>query len=293
MPSVLACLLLGALLVASAGFKLADREGTRDALATYGLHGATADRAGAALIAVELGLAFGVAIGADAAAYAAAALFAVFTLAQALVLGGGGGGSPCACFGAEGRVGSSSVARAALLSIGFAVLPLLPREPIGATGWLGVGLGMTLLGVFGLSVVVLALAREVGELRASVAPQGALEVPEEGPELGGRSALVQRFAPARAPDQLALAVFTSEGCRLCRTLAPALAGFARDPRLVLRTFDEVADADVWALADVPGSPYAVALDLDGTVLAKGTYNSPGQLESVLAAAERRRGRSRV
>jgi hypothetical protein len=39
---------------------------------------------------------------------------------------------------------------------------------------------------------------------------------------------------------------------------------------------------------VPGSPYAVALDLDGTVLAKGTFNNLAQLESVVATAERRR-----
>ena len=58
--------------------------------------------------------------------------------------------------------------------------------------------------------------------------------------------------------------------------------------MVLRRFDEVEDADVWALADVPGSPFAVAVGADGTVLAKGTFNSGGQLESVLAAAERRR-----
>ena len=56
----------------------------------------------------------------------------------------------------------------------------------------------------------------------------------------------------------------------------------------LRTFDEVADADAWSAADVPGSPFAVALDADGTVLAKGTFNTGAQLESVLAAAERRR-----
>ena len=49
------------------------------------------------------------------------------------------------------------------------------------------------------------------------------------------------------------------------------------------------DADAWTAADVPGSPFAVALDADGTVLAKGTFNTAGQLESVLAAAERRRG----
>ena len=44
---------------------------------------------------------------------------------------------------------------------------------------------------------------------------------------------------------------------------------------------------------MPGSPFAVALDADGTVLAKGTFNSGGQLESVLAAAERRRGAMRA
>ena len=37
---------------------------------------------------------------------------------------------------------------------------------------------------------------------------------------------------------------------------------------------------------MPGSPFAVALDADGTVLAKGTFNTGAQLESVLAAAER-------
>ena len=59
--------------------------------------------------------------------------------------------------------------------------------------------------------------------------------------------------------------------------------------MLLRRFDEVEDADAWALADVPGSPFAVAVGADGIVLAKGTFNSGAQLESVLAAAERRRG----
>ena len=75
---------------------------------------------------------------------------------------------------------------------------------------------------------------------------------------------------------------------MCRALAPAIAAFGRHPRVALRTFDEVADADAWAAADVPGSPFAVALGADGTVLAKGTFNTGAQLESVLAAAERRR-----
>ena len=80
---------------------------------------------------------------------------------------------------------------------------------------------------------------------------------------------------------------------MCRALRPAIDAFGRDPRIVLRSFDEVADAAAWAAADVPGSPFAVALDADGTVLAKGTFNTGAQLESVLAAAERRRGAVRA
>jgi hypothetical protein len=126
-------------------------------------------------------------------------------------------------------------------------------------------------------------------LRASVAPHGALEIPHEGPELGGRTALVEAFGDELDRGLLGLAVFTSEGCGMCHALAPAVAAFGRHPHVALRTFDEVADAGAWAAADVPGSPYAVALDGDGTVLAKGTFNSGAQLESVLATAERRRG----
>jgi hypothetical protein len=175
------------------------------------------------------------------------------------------------------------------LAVGFAVLPLLPRAEPTTDQWLAIGLGAALLGLAGLTVVVLSLAREVGVLRLSLAPQGALEIPSEGPELGGRTALAAALGDALEKRGLGLAVFTSEGCSLCRTLAPAVAALSRDPRVALRTFDEFEDADAWAAADVPGSPYAVAIGTDGTVLAKGTFNSAAQLESVLATAERRRG----
>ena len=114
-------------------------------------------------------------------------------------------------------------------------------------------------------------------LRLSLDPRGALEVAHEGPEVGARSALAERFGDELAPGRIGLAVFSSEGCQMCRALAPAVAAFGRDPRVVLRDFDEVRDADAWAVADVPGSPFAVALDADGTVLAKGTFNTGAQL----------------
>ncbi len=126
-------------------------------------------------------------------------------------------------------------------------------------------------------------------LRLSLDPRGALEIAHEGPEIGARSALAERFGEDLAGGRLALAVFSSEGCQMCRALAPAIAAFGRDPHVALREFDEVRDADAWTAADIPGSPFAVALDADGTVLAKGTFNTGAQLESVLAAAERRRG----
>ena len=292
MLSVVACLVLGLVLFASAALKLVDARGARAALATYGIRSEAAARfVWAVLVVVELVLAVGVGAGLDAAAYAAAALTALFCGAQAVALVGGRAGAPCACFGARGRVSRGSVGRTALLAVAFAALPLLPRTDPSTEGWLAIGLGAALVAVAGLAVALLALAREVGMLRLAIDPRGALEVPHEGPEVGGRSALAERLE--LAPGRLGLAVFSSEGCGLCHALAPAVAALARDPRVAVRTFDEVRDADAWAAADVPGSPFAVALDADGTVLAKGTFNTAAQLESVLAAAERRRGAVRA
>ena len=82
-------------------------------------------------------------------------------------------------------------------------------------------------------------------------------------------------------------MFTSDGCAICQTLAPAIDNVAMDPRVAVATFDEVAEAELWRSLEIPGSPFALALDREGTVLAKGTFNNLAQLESVLATAERR------
>jgi hypothetical protein len=286
MVSVVACLVLGFVLLVSAALKLADRHGTQAALATYGIRSG-ARAVWAALVAVEVALGVAVAAGSDAAAYAGAALMLVFAAAQVVALATGRAGAPCACFGARGRVSDASVGRALLLAAALAALPQLPRSAPTTEQWLALGLAVALVGLVALAVAVLALAREVGVLRLSVDPRGALEVAHEGPEVGARTALAERFA--LAPGRIGLAVFSSEGCQMCRALAPTIAGFGRHPQVALLEFDEVRDADAWTLADVPGSPFAVALDADGTVLAKGTFNTGAQLESVLAAAERRRG----
>jgi hypothetical protein len=293
MLSVVACLVLGLVLLASAVLKLVDGAAARAALGTYGVRSEWASRVlWGVLVGVEGVLAVAVGAGSDAAAYAAAAMMAAFCAAQAMALTTGRAGAPCACFGARGTVSKRSVGRAALLAAAFAALPLLPREEPSTEGWLAIGLGAALLGLIALAVVVLALAREIGVLRLSVGPRGALEVAHEGPEVGGRTALASWFGD-ELRGRIGLAVFSSDGCGMCRALEPAITAFGRDPRVALRTFDEARDADAWAAADVPGSPFAVALDADGTVLAKGTFNTGAQLESVLAAAERRRGAVRA
>ena len=219
------------MLLASAVLKLMDPAGTRAALATYGVR--HDGLVWAALVAIEATLAVGVAAGIDAAAYAAAALLACFCAAQAAALAAGRGGAPCACFGARGRVSRGSLARTALLAAALAVLPLLPRSEPTTEEWLAIGLAFALIGLVALAVVVLALAREVGMLRLAADPRGALEIAHEGPEVGGRTALAEHLEVG--PGQIGLAVFSSEGCGLCRALEPAVAAFGRDPRVALRT----------------------------------------------------------
>ena len=267
---------LAAILVASAALKLANARASRDALATFGL-----GPAWPMLAAVELLLAAGVAAGLDAAAYAAAALMLVLALALVVALRTGHAGEPCACFGPRSTVSSRAVARNLLLAAAFAALPALPGGSLSTDEWLGLGLVVALLAVIGLGIAVLALAREIGVLRLQIGPQPALEIPHEGPEIGGRT------EPIGHGEPLGLAVFTSEGCHLCHAVEPAIEALARDPRVAVEVFDEVEHANVWRALDVPGSPFAVALDERGTVLAKGTFNSYGQLESILATAERR------
>ena len=226
MVSVVVCLLLGLVLVAAAGLKLAGGAQARAALATYGVRGETSAKAvWSALIAVELGLGVAVGAGSTLAANAAALLMAGAATAQIAAILAGGTGAPCACFGANGKVGKASAGRAALLAAAFALLPVLPRSEPTTDEWQTIGLIGALLAIATLIVVVLALAREVGMLRLAVPQAGALEIAHEGPEVGAQSALFEPFE--LAPDRIGLAVFTSEGCGLCRVLAPTVQHSAR------------------------------------------------------------------
>lgn len=226
-------------------------------------------------------LALGVATGLALAAYAAAASMALFSALLALALVRGRGGEPCPCFGSRGAIGGRALVRNALLGIGFAALPPL-AYPLSRTGS-AVAVGFALAA----AAAAWLLAR-----RADAAPPrrvpaaGALEVLDEGPELGSRVQLVERFASG---SNLLVAVFGSAGCAVCASLGRAIEQLAGHPEVSVLELDEQRDADVWSALAIPGSPYALALSPEGVVLAKGTFNTARQLESVLATAERRSG----
>jgi hypothetical protein len=286
-------LTLAGMLGGAALSKLASPRSSAAAMGTFGLpDSALRWVAWGALICAELGLAVGVATGSDTAAYLAAALLTLFGLGLIGALLRGRAGAPCACFGSRSRVGWPAVLRNFALAAAFAAVAMLPTSSLSTDQWLGLGLAAAFLACGGLAIAVLALAREVGMLRLRVGPQSALEIPEEGPPFGERAALAGSL-PADARTELLLAAFLSDGCHACRTVEPALETLAADPILSVGLYDEVRDAGAWRELKVPGSPYAVAMDRDGTVLAKGSFNNLAQLESVIATAARRRAAARA
>jgi len=286
--SAVLSVLLGCVVLFGALAKILAPGQTRSALATFGVT-STAKRSGiwVTVVASELALGAGLLAGLRVAAMGTAGLMALWTIALALALRSGHRGQRCGCFGARSTVNSMALVRNTLLA-GFAVaISVLPSMTPSAQTWLTIGVALALVAVAALAVVVLALAREVGELRLRVAPELALELEGEGPSLGTRLDAIEQFT-CHPQAQLAVAVFASDGCALCRALEPSIAQLDRDEFLSLEVFDEVADQHVWAELAIPGSPYAVVMSIDGQALAKGTFNSYGQLQGLIAAADARR-----
>jgi thiol-disulfide isomerase/thioredoxin len=276
---------LAAVLLGAAVAKLLSGGAGRVAFRSYGIKSSRARAVlWSAVIAAELALGIAVAARVPGAAEAAAGMLAVFALALVAAIARGRAGRPCACFGGSSRIGWPAAVRAMAIAAGFAALPFLPGTRPSTQTWLAVGLIAALAGFAGLAVAVFALARELGELRLAVAPQAALSLEHEGPELGSRVGVVEHFEGS-AP--LSVAIFSSPGCPLCQALEPAVRLVAADPAIELEVFDEERDADVWSSLSIPGSPYGVALGPSGEVLAKGTFNTLVQLEGLLAAAARR------
>ena len=177
-----------------------------------------------------------------------------------------------------GASGPRSTARTALLAAALALAPLLPRTRADHRGVAG-----------DRARGRAARPRRAGGRRARARARGRRccgsrsrrRARSRSPTRARRSARSSRSrtssTPA-APGRIALAVFTSEGCGVCRALEPAIERFGRTRASAAHVRRGRATRDAWAAADVPGSPFAVALDTDGTVLAKGTFNTRRQLE---------------
>lgn len=169
------------------------------------------------------------------------------------------------------------------------------------------------IAVLALSVMVLALARQIGVLHARIAPMGALKV-DNGTTVGQpaprftvqtlNAGPVQIGFPALAGTSQLL-LFVSPDCPVCKTLIPVARAFASDERLSVVYVGDGADADLLRLIEkhdlqkVPVAnspetgirfgvgklPYAVLIDEQGIVAAAGLVNSREHLESLVVAQQ--------
>jgi methylamine dehydrogenase accessory protein MauD len=180
------------------------------------------------------------------------------------------------------------------------------------SGWWLVSYVVLWILVVALSVLVLALARQIGVLHLRLGPRGALEIDDEGPPLGeapepfDARALNGREVTVGGPGEPQLLFFVSPGCPICKQLLPSLAPAARASRMTpiaVVDVEEPAAREAYSHSDpgvplvaapalvgsydVPGTPYAVVLDAIGVVRAKGTVNNLEQIEGLVDTARRR------
>jgi len=167
------------------------------------------------------------------------------------------------------------------------------------------------LAVLALAVLLWALSRQVGVLFERVAPMGAL-ITDAGPEVGAaapgfqlrgiQSEAVSVGGPAA---RATLLFFLSPSCPVCKKLIPVLKAVDRDEgrqvSVVLASDGEQAEhlrfvaeqglqrlpyvlsAELGMAFRVSRLPYAVLVDRQGRVAAKGLVNSREQLDSLLNA----------
>lgn len=179
-------------------------------------------------------------------------------------------------------------------------------------GWWAVSYVVMWVLVVVLTVVVVALARQIGTLHLRLGPRGALEMDDEGPPLGEAPPHEEttdsqgRHARIGGPGEAQLLLFVSPGCHLCEQVLPSLPVVGRKHELAPYV---LADADADEVVSqyerrrldarvvsanliaqryrVPGTPYVVVLDRLGVVRAKGTVNNLEQLEGLVETGARR------
>jgi NADH:ubiquinone oxidoreductase subunit K len=279
---------LGLVLLAAAAGKVRAWAELPDVLGGYGIP--VALRRAFAILLVSTEAVLGALLVAGAAvrptAYAALGLGVAFALALARLRARGIRRLRCGCFGPGERSTSILLARALGLTA-LAGLTVLAAElelgtPSGDTMIL-IALAALAAAVALLAVLVLALYRQVGVLSLRLGPRAALELAEEGPEIGRPAPPLSDLARRGAE----LVAFFSENCRLCRELAPGVRALGREG-LRVHVVSESTDPEVFAAWTVPGTPFVVHV-IDGAVVAKGSVNTLEQLDHVIALGRARRG----
>lgn len=164
--------------------------------------------------------------------------------------------------------------------------------------WLAVGV---------LALLVLALARQVGVLHERVAPLGALML-DQGPKVGERAPLFEVRDLFGRPARLGglrerplLLLFVSSTCPVCKKILPIALRLAREESLDLALIGDEREQDLRRLAQglaevqvlnapevgqaykVGKIPYAVLIDPEGVIRAKGLVNNREHLESLMEA----------
>jgi Methylamine utilisation protein MauE len=271
--------LLGGLFVVAGVAKLVRFGEFRESLGGYRL-ARPRSLVAAAVPALELAVGAGLIAGRPAAGWAAAALLAAFTAALVVELAAGSAPPSCGCLpGVASRPAPLTVLRNAVLGAA-AVAAALGLHPRLGDGFWAVTYVLLWAAVIALAALVLALYRQVGVLHLRLGPRGAFEHEGEGLPLG-----------EPAPDGLAgsLVVFTSQACPICAQIVPGLRPLASDHALPVQhaLYEDEHGRRLHDWFMVPGTPYAVYVDNDGLVRAKGTVNTLEQLEGVVITGRAR------
>ncbi len=278
---------VAAVLLAAAAAKLRARRELPDLVGAYGVPPRLRLPAAVALLGAEAVVAALLLGGAavEAAAYAALALGLVFVAAAAAARLRGFRRVRCGCFGADERSTVVVLARALAFTALAALAAFGGRLELGAPSretFVLVALAVLGAAVVALSLLVLALYRQVGVLTLRIAPRAALELAEEGPPLATPAPPLAGLA-RRGSE---LVAFFSEDCRLCRELGPGVRALGREG-IGVRVVYEGEERAAFARWNVPGSPFVVHV-VDGVVAAKGLVNTLEQLDGVVAVGTARR-----
>jgi uncharacterized membrane protein YphA (DoxX/SURF4 family) len=284
--STIARIVVGLILLWAAAAKLRRRDDLPDWLTAYGLPARNAREIAWAVMAAEVvvGMLLLLGVAMPFPAYAAVALGVVFLAALGQARLRGVERLRCGCFGASEGKTDHLLLRAG----GFTALALVAAFggglELSASSDTVVAAVLVLLSgaVVLLTLLVLALYRQVGVLTLRIGPRVPFELAEEGPQLADAAPPLDGLRGRRSE----VVFFFSSTCSLCRQLSPGVAALARQG-LAVRVVEEELEEDAFKRWNVPGTPFVVHL-VDGVVAAKGTVNTLEELETLLDT-----GRARI